>query len=316
MKSLKFLICVSVFIVGAAHRSHADVIIQFGAGGKGSGNGNLPFFHSETSLAPGTVSGIGSGNGNGVTTVSSSATQPSNWLSTSIATFSTSAFSDRAGIFVPRAIGSGGAIYGDDVFLSGAGPLPASIRLHYHASGTLTPHQVGAGSPVARSQVNFLALGSSSQGSFSNAVGLQSAVEAVDPSFAVELANLEYIRSWDDLPQLLQSTKQSQSGWDSLSASSTGGTFEGNFHQDVTFDSAINGYDFESLFAVHSVASLSSADAAASVRLFAVTDSNGSPLSGFDVSFSSGRTLSAVPEPSGAFFILSLAALRLGNRRR
>lgn len=318
MKSRKFLIYFSLLFLVAADSSRADVIIQIGAGGKGSGNGNLPYFHSETSLAPGAVSGNGSGDGNGRTVVGSSANQPSSWLSGAIANFSTSAFSDRANPFVPQAIGSAGAIYGDEVYLTGAGALPASIRLHFHASGTLTPYQVGAGSVHATSQVNFLALGSSFQGSFSDpdTIGIQAATEAVNPTFGNELAKLEYIRDWDDITIPLQSTKQSQSGWANLSAATTGGTFDGSFHQDITFDSAINGYDFESLFAVHSVAGLSSADASASVRLFAVTDSSGSPLSGFEVSFASGRTLSAVPEPSSASLLLSLAALSIGTRRR
>ena len=264
--------------------------LQAAVHGSGSGNGTLPYTATYIGPTPGMVDGFGFGDGNGNQTASATAAVHDNGSTDPFASGSSIVFSDRAGSFVPTAEGNVGFIYGDAVFLTGPNDLPASIRLHFQATGNLETSPVGASSGVAFSSASCFARGTNHSGFFGG-IGIETLAESGNPSFSSEIAFLELRTKWSDFENMIQTTDTAHDSWDNISFSSVDGTFTGTFHFDVTLDSALNGYDFEMYLGSSANAQDSSAATVCSFNMQNVTDINDIPLD-FELTFASGRILS------------------------
>ncbi|QEG25204.1 PEP-CTERM sorting domain-containing protein [Mariniblastus fucicola] len=308
---LSIAFCLGVCLALFPTPAFADVVHSIGVQGTGSGNGTLPYSESIDVLAGGTLTGNGSGDGNGVTTGSSFGQIFAPNSGGQLASLSNSVFSDRAGSFVPNAVAGSAVVYGDDIFLTGSGTLPSSIRVHFAASGSLNTSSISTSSPFSTSRALFYARGTSFAGFFSN-METDNLAGQENPDLDAQLAFLDYRQSFDDFPDE-QSLKTVSESWSSLS--DDGSTFNGTFSHDVSYDNAIGGYDFEVVFAAISRAGDSIASTSVAIDLVGVTDTSNNVISDFDVSFASGR-LSAVPEPSTGLLCVVLLGAALCRRKR
>jgi hypothetical protein len=197
-------------------------------------------------------------------------------------------------------------IWRDVLFLNGTGPLPSAVTFHFTVEGNMT----GLSTPYLNS-----AIGISYQDYFVAQVYAPSTTDFVrgggTPNTAVFGLNVNSDGS----------TTPDIRGWDSFTAGPSGG-FTGTFSYQAQYDPALGGYGFNVIEGVEALAYYNNyAFVQWNDPLTAnfVTNTDGTPLSGFTLSFDSGLTLpSAVPEPS-SLIPLGIGAVGLmgyGWRRR
>jgi hypothetical protein len=184
-------------------------------------------------------------------------------------------------------------IWRDVLFLNGPGPLPSAVTFHFTVEGVMTGSSAFQDSFLAR----------------------------VDPP-----STADFVRSGGTLNIINFGKTQDILGFDSFTAGPFGG-FTATFSYRAMYDPTLGGYGFNVIESAQAVAySNASAFVEWNDPLTAsfVTNADGTPLSGFNLSFDSGLILpSAVPEPStwilagtGSAIGLVVAAFRKRKERR
>jgi hypothetical protein len=269
-----------------------------GAGGKGTHYDEQVYaFNSASLLRDG-------GGFSGTTNTTEASFAQASPFTGSMLRVSAASSSDYDGSFAPEGAAYAFAGYRDVISLVGQGPLPGAIRLVFEFQGTLnaalygTPETNPQSTAAAFFDAAFLGYEdfdlTFEQGSIRHSVGLTREGSAtVDLGFA-------------------------------SSSYGNSGAFTGTVVYDAPYDQRLGGYAFNLLAWTRTVAhgGAASADFSHTVSLEAITNTDGSELSGFDPSFASGLQLGpappSAPEP-GTFALMSLGGLGMaGNwwRRR
>jgi hypothetical protein len=247
------------------------------------------------------------GNGNQTSTVAAGADA----LAGQLIRLNASSSNDNAGYYVPYATAIAGATWQDITYLNSVAlPLPSSVRLHFFAGATFEVNEY----PVQRSlyDQSFLRL----------ALRRQSINDVpADPALFAYGADViaEVVAEWVNYQNRI-SIDTRNPWWGGSSFTWMGGpvfAFSGEFDFDVPYNASFGGYPWAISAAIESMTAngYGILDFGNSLRLEAITNTDGSPLTGYDISFDSGMQ---VPEPSTFFIFCAVLSslLAYGWRRR
>lgn len=294
MSSVTRSVCVAVLLflseeaAASLITDHSKVYI-FGQGSQNPDTGQSVYFNTAVTGDSTLLSGSGFGTGAGHQTVSATVhAEPSPFLLSGHASASADAATSG------RAVAAGS--WRDIVFLTGGGSPPPTVKLTFHVTGTV----VTAGSGQGTQAADFNVYLSSDIKTF----GVDSDLRCCS-SISVQRFNLN--------PPL-------SVGFTTISLDPTDGAFSGSFTYIAPYSPLLGGYPFQvTEFATNSALG-GSADTQWNdpLQVDFVTNANGSPLSGFAVSFDSGLQLAAqpVPEMSSIFLLGAISCAGLGWVRR
>lgn len=204
--------------------------------------------------------------------------------------------SKAAGEFPPGFFSLSSGHCRDIISLAGSEPLPQSIRVNFLVEGTLSATFQDS-DRLPDSAFSYIGI------TVNNAISDLNAPSSAITSHTgeVRLNSNEFF-----------GTELTQKGWDSISIG-PGNSILATYSREILYDSGLGGYAWE-IFASNKVSVVGNGAASAlfgnSIGLSSVTLANGDPLTGFSMSFDSGLSFAAIPEPS-SFLLMAAGGMGL-----